>query len=175
MATPQTRIDMAGRFLEVFEESGPITFQLFSEVAENPRARQFTAPFSDVSDALAKANQSGFGVFFMVNQGDGKGRRSENVKGVRALFLDLDGSPLEPVLECSLEPHFVVESSPGRFHVYYMAEEVPLAEFTKLQRALARKFGGDESVCDLPRVMRVPGFLHQKREPFLCRVMEDLT
>jgi hypothetical protein len=34
----------------------------------------------------------------MVNRGDLRGRKAENVVAVRAVFLDLDGSPLDPVL-----------------------------------------------------------------------------
>lgn len=46
-----------------------------------------------------------------------------------------------------------------------------MAKFRPLQHALANKFGGDPSVCDLPRVMRLPGFIHQKRAPFLSRII----
>ena len=35
-----------------------------------------------------------------------------------------------------------------------------------MQLGLARTFSGDESVVD-PRVLRLAGFLHRKREPFL--------
>ena len=87
---------------------------------------------------------------------------------VRAVFVDLDGAPLAPVLEAGLEPHVVVESSPGKFHVYWQVDDCPLDQFERVQRALARRFGGDPSVHDLPRVLRVPGFLHCKGEPFRC-------
>jgi hypothetical protein len=42
---------------------------------------------------------------------------------VRALFLDLDGAPLEPVL-LHATPHIITESSPGRFHPYYRVQEM---------------------------------------------------
>jgi hypothetical protein len=48
---------------------------------------------------------------------------------------------------------------------------MPLDRFKPFQRELAHVFGGDPSVCNLSRVMRVPGFLHQKGEPFLSRVL----
>ena len=48
---------------------------------------------------------------------------------------------------------------------------MPLDRFKSFQRELAHTLGGDPSVCNLSRVMRVPGFLHQKSEPFLSRVL----
>jgi hypothetical protein len=41
-----------------------------------------------------------------------------------------------------------------------------------LQQALARACGSDSSVCDLPRVLRLPGFLHRKGEPFTVRLVK---
>jgi len=93
---------------------------------------------------------------------------------VRAVFVDLDGAPLEPVLTCGLEPHIVCESSPGRFHAYWLCDDCPLDKFESVQRALARRFAGDGSVHDLPRVLRVPGFVHAKGEPFLSHVLEGV-
>src|SRR5512141_268531 len=56
-------------------------------------------------------------------------------------------------------------------HGYWPGIHCPLDAFEAAQVALARKFSGDESVSDLPRVMRLPGFFHQKREPFMSRII----
>ena len=48
---------------------------------------------------------------------------------------------------------------------------MPLADFTTVQKWLIQRFGSDQSVHDLPRVMRLPGFMHQKDEPFLSRIV----
>lgn len=114
----------------------------------------------------------GAGIFVMINRGDGMGRRAENVIGVRAHFVDLDGAPLKPVLEAPLRPNIIVETSPGRYHVYWIVDGIGLQEFWYFQRELARRFGGDPKVKDLPRVMRVPGFFHLKEAPFLVRIIE---
>ncbi len=90
---------------------------------------------------------------------------------VRALFVDLDGDPLAPVLESPLEPHAIIESSPGRFHAYWLVDGCPLDQFSQWQKAMAARFNGDPSVHDLPRVMRVPGFVHHKGAPFASRVL----
>ena len=101
----------------------------------------------------------------MVNRGDGKGRRKENVVEVRSVFLDLDGTRLGVLDRAALDPHIVVESSPGRFHAYWRVEGLPLDDFEAVQLALAARFGGDSSVRDLPRVMRLPGYCHRKGPP----------
>lgn len=113
----------------------------------------------------------------MVNAGDGvvhdganTCRTTANVIKVRALFVDLDGAPITPVLSCPLPPDWAVQSSPGRWHAYWKVQECPLAAFTSAQSALAVKFGGDPIVKDLPRVMRVPGFVHRKAAPFTSRL-----
>ena len=103
-------------------------------------------------------------MFVTVNATTGGRRKAADVERVRAMFADLDGAPLDPVLACDLEPHVVVESRPGRFHAYWIVEGLPLDQFTPVQKAIARRFGGDPKVCDLPRVMRMPGFWHQKAD-----------
>ena len=108
-----------------------------------------------------------------VNATDGRGRRCANVVCVRAAFADLDGAPLAPVLEGPLVPSFTVESSPGRFHAYWLVSDLPLERFKAVQQAIAASFGGDPAVCDLPRVMRLPGFWHRKSEPFRTRILSQ--
>jgi hypothetical protein len=108
----------------------------------------------------------------MVNRGDGQGRSAKNVTEVRALFVDLDGAPMGPLLQCSPAPHAIIESSPGRWHGYWLVENCPLDQFRSAQLALAKRFHGDESVNDLPRVMRLPGFIHRKARPFRSRIVD---
>jgi len=90
---------------------------------------------------LASLNDKGAGIFVMVNEGDLQGRGSVNVKDSTALFVDLDGAPLEPILQCALSPHIVVDSSKGRYHVYW------LVIGTVLARVQGPAAGGCEKVC----------------------------
>src|SRR5262249_30712218 len=104
---------------------------------------------------------------------DLKGRKTNNIKRVRAGFSDLDGAPLEPVLaDGEPQPHIVTVTSPGRFHAYYLGEGIPLDQFESLQKAIAARLNGDRAVHALPRVMRLPGFIHRKGEPFLVRILQ---
>ena len=56
----------------------------------------------------------------------------------------------------------MVASSPARHHVYWLVDGLPVDQFAPLQKALARRYQGDPVVSDACRVMRLPGFYHQK-------------
>lgn len=142
--------------------------------------QEFQATFEQAQPRLLNSNDTS-GVYFTLNTINGK-RRSENVVAVNTLFLDLDGAPLDPVYEAARAgappPHAIIESSPDRFHCYWLVEDCSLEQFTPLQKALAQRFDGDPSVCDLPRLSRLPGFKHVKKqkggalsEPFMSRVI----
>lgn len=161
----------AARFLALL--GGRFTFQTFDDSPQHrkPLARILHGTLAEHADTLADLNARGAGVFVMVNEGDGKGRTAANVQRVRALFVDLDGASLEPVQAATPQPHCIVESSPGRWHAYWRVSDCSLEKYKPMQQALAARFSGDASVCDLPRVMRLPGFEHRKREPFLSHIV----
>jgi len=161
----------AERFFELIAEGEEITFQWFGEGGANIRPGICHGHFDDCADRLAELNSRGAGIFWMVNAGDGKGRSAENVNRVRALFVDLDGAPLEPVLKSKAQPHIITETSKGHYHAYWNVD-IPVSKFSELQKRLAGKLGGDPVVHDLCRVLRVPGFYNLKGEPFLCKILD---
>jgi hypothetical protein len=165
------------RFIESLTRcsSSEVTFQTFSETGNSvPNlARVLHGSFSAHVDRLIDLNQRAAGIFVMVNSGDLRGRREANVVAVRAAFVDLDGAPLELLGDSPVKPHIIVESSANRYHAYWVLEGCPLEAFKPLQKALATRFHGDPRVCDLPRVMRLPGFYHRKADPFLTHVISN--
>jgi hypothetical protein len=146
----------------------PVTFQTFSDRKRkpDPLAKWMHGTLAQHRQRLADLNARGAGIFWMVNAGNGKGRNTKSVQRIRALFVDLDGSPLEPVQRAPLQPHCIVATSPGKWHAYWRIADCPPSGFSDMQKALAERFGGDAKVCDLPRVMRLPGFMHCKGHPF---------
>jgi len=153
---------------------GRKTIQIFKDLKDCPEYPRFfhldtdAMPFSWVLK-LEDLNSAGMGVYVCCNMTDGKGRKKENIVKVRAAVADLDGCPLEPVWKYA--PNMVIETSPGKFHAWWIADDIPLEGFSQLQKSIAYNLGSDEKVCDLPRVFRVPGFYHMKGEPFLSHII----
>lgn len=152
------------------------TFQTFDDSpAKRPElVRTLHGTLNEHREELKRLNMQGAGVFFTVNETDGKGRRNENIVRVRALFADFDtvnhNRPEEMLFNWDGVPSCIVESSPGKHHAYWLIDDnMPLNEFSETQKRMAYYLGSDPKVCDLARVMRVPGFYHNKGEPFLVR------
>lgn len=160
------------RLLAAIAGDSRISFQTFDDKGRNRGAKILHGTLTQHAEELAALNRTGASINFMVNRGDGRGRAADNVLAVRALFVDLDGAPLEPVRSGVLAPHAIVQSSEGKYHAYYLVDGVELADFKPLQRAIATAFDGDMKVSDLGRVMRLPGSFHCKAEPVLCRLLE---
>lgn len=166
----------AARFLTALDDGGKFTFQTFDDNAARGNKRLAQIRHGSLNrhwPELVQLNNRGAGIFVTVNETDLEGRKTGNIVRVRALFVDLDGAPLDPVTTHSTPPHIIGESSPGRWHCYWLVCDVPLDQFEPMQKALAARFNGDPSVHDLPRVLRLPGFVHQKAAPFLS-ILQDV-
>ncbi|WP_420587927.1 DNA-primase RepB domain-containing protein [Marivita sp.] len=129
--------------------------------------RNLDGKLKEVLVQLQRANRAGGGAFVVINEG---GHKDGDITRVRAVFADTDGAPVEPIID-ALEPHMVVETSPKKYHVYWLVADFPLDQFKPVQLAIATQFGTDESVTNLSRVMRLPGLFHNKNEPVLSRLV----
>src|ERR687891_2710554 len=176
-------LDQARRFLTLLDEdAAKFTFQMATDAkpAEKPRpdplARHVNLSPDNLS-ALARHNaQFRAAVWVCINETDGRGRKRENVTRVRAVFLDGDGQvTLDQLLGFALEPHIVVESSPKHYQAYWLVDGLAREQFEGVQRRIAKTFGDADSIVDLCRVMRVPGFWHQKdpARPFQVRIVHE--
>jgi RepB DNA-primase from phage plasmid len=170
MKTSPSNLEASIVYLAQFK--GLHTYQTFDDRPEKDPAlsRILHAPAE-----LAGLNSRGAGVFVMVNEGDGLGRKTENVTRIRAYFADFDGAPLP--LTWPLDPCLIVETSSGKYHAYWILDDgesvlLDNAAFSKQQAAVALIVGSQPNDCKgLNRVMRLPGYLHQKGEPFRSRIV----
>jgi putative DNA primase/helicase len=158
----------AKRFLAALDpNTDTFCFQTYSDDPDRQRrdkrlASITTGTLDDTADWLIRANSRHAGVFVSINRTDGRGRKKENVTSVRAVMLDGDDKPVQPVLDCPLKPHIVVETSPGSFHSIWRVDGLPIEQYEDVQRGLAKRFDGDPSVSTLERCTRLPGFYHCK-------------
>ena len=131
-------IEQANRFLYKILCFKQTCFQTF---ASREGDRIFPAhkhgSLQELGTWLTSQNQVGGGVYFVVNETNGKGRTNKDIVKVRCVSVDLDGAPVEPVLQAKVKPHAIVESSPGRFQAFWRCKAVRRSEYTPIQEALS--------------------------------------
>jgi Primase C terminal 2 (PriCT-2)/RepB DNA-primase from phage plasmid/Protein of unknown function (DUF3987) len=167
----------ARRYLDLLDaRAKSFTFQTFHDA--KPPTRPELAKVITRSPALPELRQmhsSGAGVYVTINETDGGGRKSENIVRVRAVWQEDDdgfGGALP------IPPSLVVQSSPGCFHRYWFvaddwpADEQGRKDFAAVMERMVESYGSDKNAKDISRVLRVPGFLHRKEEPYPVRIVE---
>lgn len=185
--TAQAQIEVKNDTLEMLNFFGideGFVFRTFADQkGDNVRSltQSMTGTFEKCFKALESLNNQGAGIFFTVNATDGKGQKAENIQRIRALFVDFDTPRQQRVhdlLSLDLPPNLIVETSKDKHHAYWVLNpdfgEIALDQFPILQKRLINYFaddGADKSIHDLPRIMRLAGFKHQKGEPFTSRIV----
>ena len=130
-------------------EGGQMNFRVFYPKGHPSGCTSKNIPattLDQVFQTLTKHNNAGASVCIMVNETNGKGYTNADVTRVRAVFADLDGAPLQPILDTDIKAHLVIETSPGRYHAIWKVADCPLDRFKPVQQAIARRFGADPSV-----------------------------
>lgn len=105
-------------------------------------------------------------VHVLVNSTDLRGRKMQNVTGTRVVVVDIDrGIEREEIraIADKYAPEMIVESSPGKYHVYWRIQQATLDEWEKLQMAFAEELGGDVMMSQYNKSIRVPGFYRLKQ------------
>lgn len=172
MVTPlEPNVSEAKRFLDILEPDGEFWFQTAMEPkkskGKNP-ARVLHGKFVDVAKKLALLNQTGHAIWVQINAGTGRG--NADITRIRAYFIDQDNGASDLLFTSPLPADIIVESSPGKFHGYWLTGDAPLDDYAARMHSLADKFHGDHNVCHLGRVMRLPGFYHLKYGQHMSRI-----
>jgi hypothetical protein len=178
---PVLDLSTADDFLSTIDPKRRITYQTFDDRKQTGAnlARVAHGAITRHAEFLNRLAASGAGIYFCLCLTDGKGRKKKNVSAFRGFWVDLDGAPLDPVLKWTLKPSIITETSPGRYHAFWLfkapilVSHLSLDQYATTQKKLAKLFGGDPAVCDAPHVARLPGSWHQKNPnaPFRVRVV----
>ncbi|MEI8156803.1 MAG: DNA-primase RepB domain-containing protein [Burkholderiales bacterium] len=164
-------LNEAQRFLDILEPDGEFWFQTAEEPKPDDRranAHVLHGTLSQVGAELVRLNRSGHAVWVQINEGTG--RTIAEITRIRSYFVDQDKGHTELLLTSAVPCNIVIESSHGKYHGYWLTKNAPLGQFVDRMHALADKFQGDHSICNLNRVMRLPGFFHLKGTPFMTRI-----
>jgi len=149
-----------------------LDFRAIHDKRKDVPAHHFRGTFTQLHPLLTSYNKQGYGIFCNINALDGHGRELTNISHIRAHVVDLDNplnsqANLDRAANTTPVPHFYVQTSPGKYHIYWLVEPYTGNDFYTLhQRKLRQLYDGDRNVIDATRVLRIPGFLHQKGEPF---------
>lgn len=105
---------------------------------------------------------------------------AEGVKLARCLFADFDGGvyyedAMARVKAAGLPwPTAILESGGGVHAWWRLAEPMTDADaWHDRMKAIAAALGSDSSICDWPRIMRMPGFINWKHEQRPLAVLKD--
>jgi hypothetical protein len=125
---------------------------------------------------LKSLNEKGAGIFFTPNGFKGS-RKKTNCTQINAWFVEMDEGTIEEqyekVLASPLEPSAVVWTGNKSLHVYWFALNGSVSKFTEIQKLLIAHFNGDPACKDCSRVLRLPTFYHNKKDPVMVELIED--
>lgn len=137
-------------------------------------ARTIHGTFEDRCGELVRFNQDGAGIFVAVNAvPQGKPRKKPNITTARAWWCDVDLKEwpeadraaftwVDYMATLPLWPSIIVQSAGGP-HCYWLASEDVAPEACEaVNKRIAVAARSDPKVAEWARVMRVPGFFHQK-------------
>ena len=117
------------------------------------------------SAELLDLHKAGAGIFVTVNETDLQGRKSENITRIRDVWSD-DDAAFEG--DFPLEPSIVIRTSVGKLQYHWLlsdewsVDHQGKADFEAVMERMVASYGCDPGAKGLPRVLRVPGFYHQK-------------
>ena len=154
-------------------------WQTFDDAGTNRKGmvRMVHGSLQELYQDLEQLNLDGAGVFVTVNRTTPSGRTKKDITHIRALWADLDEKDASLLFEPSvvpLGPTMIVRSGHGT-HLYWVlpqpVEVTPqvVAQTEDLLRRICfylKPYGADPKVCEIARVMRVPGFYNMKAEPY---------
>lgn len=178
MAAGPISVSMVVRYLHLLDPNAvEFTFQTFDD-DKNRKDRRLAQiwSLSEPNDELCELQRAGAGLFVTVNETNGKGRKSEHIIRIRAIWQE-DDEGFEGTFP--IPPSLVVLTSEGKFQRYWfvaddwLADEQGRADFAGVMRRMVQDYGCDPAAKDIARVLRAPGSWHLKGEPQLVQIINE--
>lgn len=154
-------------------------FEIYATVPDSGEGGFFHyhESLANAEPSLRADNAQGRGVFFTVNDLDcaldlGRKRTKKMFVRARAVWVEDDQRHIGPRADWPIPPNLIVNSSPGKYHYYWLTTCGDAGEWEAVMARMVRDHGCDNQARDLARVLRLPGFMHQKAEPHLVTFAE---
>lgn len=122
-----------------------------------------------------RLNQDHFAIYWSVNEFKGP-RQIKNLKQINSWYVEFDEgtkeSQWDKILNSPVIPSLIVESF-GGYQVYWDAIDATPENYREIEERLIYFFNSDPIPKDLTRVLRAPGYLHQKKieNPFEVKIV----
>lgn len=151
-----------------------------------PNAGRKWAPLAELPDIVEwlqglNTEQHRVHAYFGANPRKAKGQsQAEGVALARCVFADFDGGVIleeayERIKAAGLPWPTAILESGGGVHAWWRLSE-PMTDadaWHDRMKAISSALGSDQSICDWPRIMRLPGFVNWKHEQRPLAVLKD--
>ena len=148
-------------------------FQTFPEAHwAHGSAKVINSPRFRVGALLERLNlRGGHGVYYAPSDFAANRRWIVDVIAAKHVWIDFDDAQMPD--EFPLQPHGICNTSPGKHQVIWRVAGMPLDRelHNRVTLTLAKLYGGDEGARGINRVLRLPGFMHLKRDPYRVRIV----
>ena len=174
----KANFEVAREFLSQFDEE-KFSFRTFYDPKIVIEKDKQGCPFgslhgklSTYEKSLQARNNIKAGIFYNTQITDLQGGGLKNIIGLRCIFVE-DDTTGQLRNDFPLSPSIIVESSPNKFHYYWLLDKpnTLFDEWSNMLLVLIKDWGSDPNVKDYSRVLRVPGFWHLKHDPFQVRLV----
>ena len=126
--------------------------------------------FLTLVSKLEEHNRQDRGIFYTVNYG---GHEDKLITRINAQYVEMDDRPIDEQMRLieafPLKPSFIIQTRKSLHTYWLMDKNAKVEDFRTIQRGLIKHFGGDPSIVNESRVMRLPGFYHCKEDPIMVK------
>lgn len=151
-------------------DQAQVWFRCIHDTDKGIPAHKYYGTLAQHWETLCRYNNDGWGIFVNINVFAENVREHElkDVYYIQTQAVDLDNlltaqQNYDLATRFNPPPSFAVQSSPGKFHLYWPTQPYQGNErYNELQRKLRQLFDGDKMIVDPTRVLRLPGFHHLK-------------
>ena len=137
------------------------------------------AASNDVQRWLRYSNSHGYDIYIGMNplQPGSRTRNKEDIQEVRRVYVVLDEDGRAKLNELLMDnfkgklpsASYITNTSTDRYQLIWNVKPGSFTprEAESLMRGLATRYGGDRSVTDVSRVLRLPGFKHRGKHTWI--------
>lgn len=162
-------IQAISKFLSAFFDNEEyIYFRFFDDRDKNGYSGRLEVKLENLSNkylTLKKENEMYKGISFVVNGGGHKDDEVINSKSCKAQFMEIDDFPINVQLAVinalPIKPS-IINKTQKSLHTFWLLKDGDITRFRDIQNRIREVFRSDPSIINESRVMRVPGFYHNK-------------